>query len=139
MLIASARMRRTPWRSLLIAAAATLALPSALGAVMMALVRLTHPGVIEGTAAALWQGGAVLLLSPMLAGAGMIMVLPLSSYLLRLGWFGWVPAGLLGLGIGAAVGALTGHAMAAPFGLLSLLILRAVLGRLCPQERTRPL
>ena len=104
MLIASAPMQRTPWRGLLIAAALTLALPAALGAGMMALVRLAHPGVIAGTAAALWQGGAVLLLSPLLAGAGMIMVLPLSSYLLRLGWFGRVAARVLGRGGGAAVG-----------------------------------
>ena len=83
-------------------------------------------------ALSLWIGGTVLLLSPFLAVSGMILAVPIVSYLIRLGWFGWIPTGLVGLAIGALLSLMMEYEMAAPFGMASLVILRAVIGRLRP-------
>lgn len=127
-LLASPPQERTPWRHLILAMLAALALPPVLGGALLGL------STLWGGGAALSFGAMMLLLSPLLAGAGMIMVLPFASLLIRLGWFGYLPAALIGFGIGAAVGILASFPLAAPFGLCSLLILRAVLGRLRPME-----
>lgn len=127
-LLASPPQDRTPWRHLILAMLAALAIPPAIGATLMGLA------LLSGGGQPLQFSAMMLVLSPLLAGAGMVLVLPFASLLIRLGWFGYLPAALLGLGVGAAVGLLASYPMATPFGLCSLLILRAILGRLRPME-----
>lgn len=139
-LIRSPQHERTPWRDLLLSALVALAVPSVLGGGMLGVFYLVG-AFLPGTFALwLWAGGMMLLLSPMLAIAGMILAVPVSSLLIRLGWFGWLPAGATGLGIGAVMASMMDYELAAPFGLFSLLILRATLGRLRQMDAgNRPL
>lgn len=131
-LVFSLPHEKTPFKDLLYAAVAALVIPAALGAAMLAVFNVAGNVFSEEFALSLWIGGTVLLLSPFLAVSGMILAVPVASYLIRLGWFGWIPAGLVGLAIGALLSGILEYSLAAPFGLASLLILRAVLGRLRP-------
>lgn len=133
-LIHSPVMERTPWRDLLLATAAALALPAILGAGIKAGVGYLGPGLAPNWSIPLSLAGTVLTVSPLLAGAGMILLVPTASFLLRLGWFGWVPAGLTGLAVGLGMAMLLGIPIAGPFGLALALILRAVLGWLRPMH-----
>ncbi|MEF3047305.1 hypothetical protein [Pseudotabrizicola sp. L79] len=131
-LIHSVPQQKTPWRDLLTAAFAALVLPALLGAVMLGVFYLIGAKLPGDSGLLLWAGGMMLLLSPMLAAAGMVLAVPVASLLLRLGWFGWAPAAVTGLSIGAVMAGMLSYELAAPFGMGSLLILRAVLGRLRP-------
>ncbi|WP_435258423.1 hypothetical protein ACSBLW_01160 [Thioclava sp. FR2] len=123
---------KIPFKDLFYAAVAALVIPAALGAAMLGVFNVAGNVFSEEFALSLWIGGTVLLLSPFLAVSGMILAVPVASYLIRLGWFGWIPAGLVGLAIGTLLPGMLEYNLAAPFGLASLLILRAVLGRLRP-------
>lgn len=123
---------KTPVKDLLYATVAALVIPAALGAAMLALFNIGGRVFSNEFALSLWIGGMTLLLSPFLAIAGMILAFPVASYLIRLGWFGWASAAVTGLAIGGVLSGLMEVDLAAPFGMASLLILRAVLGRLRP-------
>lgn len=131
-LLRSAPQPRPPWRDLLAAALATWILPALLGAAGLAVMQIAGR-VLDGGAALAFHAIALLLaFSPLLSFSGLLIAVPLASVLLRHGWFGWLPAGALGLGIGAVLAKAFDLAIAAPFGLIALLLFRAVLGRLRP-------
>lgn len=137
-LIHSPEQMHTPWRDLLAAALAAVLLPSALGLLGLGLFRLFH-GVLPSEAAlTLWAASTALMLSPLLSLAGMILALPVVSLLIRLGWFGWLPAAATGLVIGGVIGAMMAFAPGALCGAAVLLILRAVLGVLRPMRPHQP-
>ena len=73
-----------------------------------------------------------LMLSPVFSWLGWLIALPCVWWLLRHGWFGWGSAAALGFASGAVAGAFVASEIAAPFGLVALLALRALLGRLEP-------
>lgn len=131
-LIRSPEQMQTPWRDLLTAAVAAVLLPSGVGLAFLGLFRLLQDSIPSEIALALWGGGMMLMLSPILSAGGMFLALPISSLLIRLGWFGWGPAALTGLGIGAALGVVTDFPLAALSGMTIMLILRAILGLLRP-------
>ena len=96
----------------------------------------TH--VPPGVGITLWTVGTALMLSPLLSLAGMILALPVSSLLIRLGWFGWIPAAVTGLVIGGTIGAMMGFPPGGLAGAAVLLILRATLGLLRPMTPQPP-
>lgn len=131
-LIGSPALARTPWRPLILAALIALVLPSGLGFALLGLGWLAGQALLPEWGLGLSFAGMVLAASPFLAMAGMVLALPVCSFLLRLGWFGWLPMAAAGLGIGLALQMLTDIVIAGPFGLISLLILRAAFVRLAP-------
>lgn len=133
-LVLSRRHDKTPWSDLTVATLAALVIPAILGAVLLGCFYLGKAALSAELALSLWLAGMTLLLSPMLAVAGMILAVPVASYLIRLGWFGWVSAGATGLAVGGLMSVLMDYAIAAPFGMISIVILRAVLGRLRPMS-----
>ncbi|NEX47236.1 hypothetical protein [Pseudotabrizicola algicola] len=133
-LIYSPEQLQTPWRDLLTAAVVAVLLPAATGVLCLGLLRLAGPALPPAQGLALWVTGTALMLSPLLSLAGMILALPVASLLIRLGWFGWLPAAATGLAIGGAIGAMADFAPSAVSGAMILLILRAVLGILRPMR-----
>ena len=131
-LIGSPALAHTPWRPLTLAALIALIVPSGLGFVLLGLGWLAGQALPPEWGLGLSFAGLMLAASPFLAVAGMVLALPVCSFLLRLGWFGWLPVAAAGLGIGLALQMLTDIAIAGPFGLISLLILRAAFLRLAP-------
>ena len=133
-LIHSPEQMTTPWRDLLTAAAAAVLLPSALGILCLGVFRLVQTTVPPGFGIVLWTVGTALMLSPLLSLAGMILTLPVASLLIRLGWFGWIPAAVTGLVIGGTIGAMMGFPPGGLAGAAIVLILRATLGLLRPMS-----
>ncbi|MDP4033073.1 MAG: hypothetical protein Q8P60_09540 [Pseudorhodobacter sp.] len=131
-LIRSPEHLQTPWRDLLTAAAAAVLLPSTLGILCLGLFAAVQTIVPTGPGMTLWVIGTALMLSPLLSLAGMILTLPVASLLIRLGWFGWLPAATTGLVIGGVIGAMMDFAPGALAGAAIVLILRATLGLLRP-------
>lgn len=130
-LLRSTPLHPVPLPPLLLAVAALWAAP-----VFVGLFGLAMYMVIGRTWADLglgvWFTANALTFSPLFSWVGWILALPPVWAALRLGWFGWLPA----LGIGAAAGAIAGEMaqteIALPFGIVALLMLRAVLGRVFP-------
>ncbi|MBN2630441.1 MAG: hypothetical protein JXR75_07865 [Rhodobacteraceae bacterium] len=134
-LIQSPPQLDTPWRHLIIAAGVAVGLPCGLGVVLLGLFNLLHTTLPTDAGILLWAAGMTLMLSPFVSLAAMVLVVPVASLLIRLGWFGWLPAGALGLGLGGVIGQMMHYDLAAPFGGAALLILRASLGLLRPMGR----
>lgn len=129
-LIRSAPTDGTPWRDLFSATAVAVAIPFFIGVVLLALFLVARSVLTNGPDLVIWVIAMALILSPLQTVAGMILALPLAAVLIRAGWFGWVPASLLGLSIGGLMGTMIKFEPGAAFGLCVTLILRAVLGRL---------
>ncbi len=119
-----------PIRDTLAAGIGAVLIPSLLGLVLLGVFKAFGQAIGGDGALALWGGSMMLLLSPLLTGAGMILAMPLTAILLREGWFGWLPALALGLAIGGVAGVVAELPVAAPFGGAVLIIMRALLGRL---------
>ena len=137
-LIRSPEQLQTPWRDLLTAAAVAVFLPSAFGILCLGLVSLLQPVLPASAGVWLWVTGTALMLSPLLSLAGMILTLPVASLLIRLGWFGWLPAAATGFVLGGVIGAMMEFAPGAFAGAAILLILRATLGLLRPMQAPLP-
>lgn len=133
-LIHSPEQLQTPWRDLLTAAIAAVLLPVGVGLLCLGVFSVAQGALPSGPGMALWMTGTALMLSPLLSLAGMILALPVASLLIRLGWFGWLPAAATGLAIGAVIGAMMDFPPGAVCGAAILLILRAVLGILRPMR-----
>ena len=113
-----------PWRHTLIAGLGAVLIPALIGAATMGVLRLSEAnGGLESPA-------MMLVLSPFLTGAAMILVVPLAGILLREGWFGWAIAPAIGLTVGWIMDLSIDYPAAAPFGAGVLVIMRALLGRL---------
>ncbi|MFN3722674.1 MAG: hypothetical protein ACK4VZ_06495 [Paracoccaceae bacterium] len=133
-LIRSPEQMQTPWRDLLTAAAAAVLLPSALGLLCLGVFGLVQTFVPTTAGLSLWVVGTALMLSPLLSLGGMFLTLPVASVLIRLGWFGWLPAAATGAVIGGVVGAMMDFRPGAFAGAAIVLILRATLGLLRPMN-----
>ncbi|MDO9637929.1 MAG: hypothetical protein Q7J44_05250 [Pseudotabrizicola sp.] len=137
-LIRSPEHMQTPWRDLLTAAVVAVVLPSALGLLCLGLVSLVQPVLPASAGVTLWAVGTALMLSPLLSLAGMILTLPVASLLIRLGWFGWLPAAATGAVLGGVIGAMMDFVPGALAGAAIVLILRATLGLLRPMQAPQP-
>ena len=131
-LLRSAPTDGTPWRDLLSAAAVAVAVPSVLGGALLALLALAQAALTGQSAMNQHVIAMALVVSPFQTVAGMILLVPMTAVLLRAGWFGWLPAAGLGLGVGALVGSMIGFKLGTVFGFCVALILRWVLGRIRP-------
>lgn len=120
----SAPLESIPWRDTLLAGVGAVLIPSLIGFAALGVSQLA-------AAAPIVQARALLLgLSPLMSGAGLILLVPLAGILLRQGWFGWVVAVALGFGVVALIEAVVHYPGAAPFGAAVGLIMRAILGRM---------
>lgn len=79
-----------------------------------------------------WFVANALFFSPLFSWIGWLIALPMVALALQRGWFGWGPAAGIGAAAGAMAGAVADTEIALPFGLIAVLILRAVLGRALP-------
>lgn len=129
-LIRSCPTDGTPWRDLFSATAVAVAIPFFIGVALLAVFLLARSVLGTAPDLVIWVIAMALVLSPLQTVAGMILAMPIAAVLIRAGWFGWVPAAVLGLAIGGLTGAMIKFEPGAAFGLCVTLILRAVLGRL---------
>ena len=121
-----------PWPHLLLSAGALWVAPVALGLGGLALGAAMGRMIGGEPALVLWFHAYALLLSPLFSWVGWLIALPPVASALHGGWFGWASAAVIGAASGAVAGALTETELALPFGLVAILALRAVLGRLLP-------
>lgn len=103
-------------------------LPGVIGAILLALID-TGAG---GTAFRAWAFASALGLSPMFSWAGWLVALPLVALALHWGWFGWLPAALVGAFSGWLVGFVAGTELAGAFGMVAVLAMRGLLGFTVP-------
>lgn len=124
------------WGKVVSAAALLWLAPVALGLagmlLSMAVNRLSDGQ--SGADALLWLGflSYALLLSPAFSWIGWLLALPLVALALNRGWFGWGTAAAIGAVAGAIAGAAIDSEIALAFGIVALLALRALLGRMLP-------
>ena len=120
-----------PWPALIGSVLVLWVLPVALGLAGLGLFVLVG-GISTEAGLAMWFAANAVMMSPLFSWAGWLIALPPVALALWSGWFGWMAAALIGMVAGSVVGALAETEIALPFGLVSLLALRGVLGRLLP-------
>lgn len=111
-------------------------LPGAIAAIALGAQKLLNTPALGDGFLLLWASTYLLMMSPVLSWLGLLLAAPLVVVLLNRGWFGWIPALALGIACGAVTAYLMHHELAISFGAALLLILRAVIGRLCPAAFT---
>lgn len=130
-LIRSIPQTPVPWQRLLLAVAALWLAP-----VLVGFVGLAMFGIVGKTWAefglGVWFVANALTFSPLFSWVGWGIALPPVWAALRFGWFGWVPALAIGSAAGGLATEIAQTEAALPFGIVALLILRAVLGRMIP-------
>jgi len=84
----------------------------------------------------LWFIASALIFSPLYSWIGWLIALPSVMLALWQGWFGWATALLIGAGSGLVAGTLADTEISLPFGIVALLVLRAVLGRIMPLSQS---
>jgi len=84
----------------------------------------------------LWFIASALIFSPIYSWIGWLIALPSVMLALWQGWFGWATALLIGAGSGLVAGTLADTEISLPFGMVALLVLRAVLGRIMPLRQS---
>jgi hypothetical protein len=120
-----------PWRLLLLSVLVLWIAPIGVGLVGLLIFFLISTVSAE-FGLLIWFSATALTFSPLFSWIGWLIALPPVALALRLGWFGWVEALLIGAAAGAVAGGLAEIEAALPFGMGALLVLRAVLGRLLP-------
>ncbi len=131
-LLTSRPQRPLPLSQLVLAMAALWLAPVGIGLLGLALTYGFGWLITSEAALGLWLSAYALLMSPLFSWIGWLIALPAVMLVLHRGWFGWASAALVGIAAGASAGALAETAIALPFGLVAILALRAVLGRLVP-------
>jgi hypothetical protein len=121
------------FRGLLLGLIIAWLLPSSVAAMALAVQWLLGTPAMGDGFLMLWAGSYLLLISPALSWLGLVLAAPLVAILMDRGWFGWIPALMLGILCGGVTAVLMGHVVAVSFGAALLVILRGVLGRICPQ------
>lgn len=81
----------------------------------------------------LWASTYLMILSPILSWLGLILAAPIVAAMMDRGWFGWIPALVLGVAAGCVIAVLMGHAVAISFGAMLLIMLRGMIGWLKPE------
>lgn len=120
-----------PWGKLLLWVAGLWIAPVPIGWLGLALFGgLTQTSAEVGLG--LWFAANALTFSPLFSWIGWLIALPPVALALQKGWFGWAVAAAIGIIAGSIAGAVADTELALPFGLVAVLILRAVLGRVLP-------
>jgi len=135
-LLTSHPQRPLPWARLLGSVAALWVAPVALGLAGLMLF-IAANRLLDGQGGAdivlgLWFFSYALVLSPVFSWVGWLIALPPVALAVHRGWFGWGAAALIGAAAGSIAGAAVETEIALPFGVLALLALRALLGRVLP-------
>lgn len=108
-------------------------LPSLLAGMALLIQNILNTQSWGDGALMLWAGSYLVLISPALSWLGLILAAPIIAVLMNRGWFGWLPAPLLGLALGAGIGQIFSFPWAGAFGAVQLLLLRGLLGQICPR------
>lgn len=120
------------FRGLLTGLVIVLLLPSALALCALAVQHLANTPARGELGLVIWAASILLLASPLLSWVGLVLAAPFVAMLMDRGWFGWIPATVLGLLCGAVVAWLMGNALGLSFGAMLLVSFRAIAGRLFP-------
>lgn len=80
----------------------------------------------------LWTLSVLALLSPLLSWFALGLATPLIHVLMQRGWFGWIPALLLGMALGAGLAFFIGNEAIISFGAAQMAILRGFIARFTP-------
>ncbi|MGV8950368.1 MAG: hypothetical protein ACOH2M_04635 [Cypionkella sp.] len=80
----------------------------------------------------LWTFSVLMLFSPALSWAALVLAAPLVAVLMNRGWFGYIPALVIGMGLGAALGYVIGNEAIVTFAAALLALLRAAAARIRP-------
>lgn len=124
---------RLGFRRLSVALLVVWLLPSVVAALALGAQKLLGMPQWGGRYLLLWASTFLMLLSPVLSWLGLILAAPIVAVLMDRGWFGWIPALLLGVAAGTVIALLMGHGMAISFGAMLLVMLRAMIGWLEPE------
>jgi hypothetical protein len=120
------------WRSFGIAALITWLLPAVVAGAALAVQWLLGTQSWGDGFLMLWALSVLVLFSPALSWFALLVAVPLVWALMARGWFGWIPALLLGMGFGAVFAFVVGNDAMVTFGAALVALLRAAIGRLCP-------
>lgn len=124
------------WRKFGLAALITWLLPAVLAGIALVLQWLLGSRDWGDGFLMLWVMTVLLLYSPALSWFALVVSVPLVWALMQRGWFGWIPALLIGMALGAALAFIVGNDALVTFGAAQIALLRAVVGRLCPPAVT---
>ena len=83
----------------------------------------------------LWAMSVLVLFSPALSWFALVLATPLIYVLMQRGWFGWIPAIVLGMAFGLALSFFVGNFAMVSFGAAQMAILRGFIGRFWAQPR----
>lgn len=120
------------FRGLLIGLLIVWLLPSAVALVALAVQYLADTTAMGELGLMVWAASVLLLVSPILSWLGLVLAAPFVAMLMDRGWFGWIPATLLGMACGGVVAYLMDNALGLSFGAALLVSFRAIAGRLYP-------
>ncbi len=126
------------WRKFGLALLTTWLLPAVIAAVALALQWILGTQGWGDGFLMLWALSVLMLFSPALSWLALLVATPLVLVLMNRGWFGWVPAVVLGMGFGGALGFIVGNEAMITFGAAQMAILRGLLARACPEAFSAP-
>jgi hypothetical protein len=126
------------WRKFGIAALITWLLPAIVAGVALAVQWLLGTQSWGNGFLMLWALSVLVLFSPALSWFAIVVAVPLVWALMKRGWFGWIPALLIGMGFGVAFAFVVGNDAMVTFGAALIALLRAAIGRLCPPAVNNP-
>jgi hypothetical protein len=124
------------WRKFGIALLITWLLPAVVAGAALALQWVLGTQSWGDGFLMLWALSVLVLFSPALSWFALLVAVPLVWALMARGWFGWIPALLIGMALGAAFAFVVGNDAMVTFGAVLLALLRAVIGRLAPASVT---
>ena len=107
-------------------------MPAAIGALALAVQWLLNTPALGGAGLMAWATTVLLVLSPLLSWLALVLAAPFVAALLDRGWFGWIPALLLGMASGGVLAYLLANDLAITFGAALITALRALLAKRHP-------
>lgn len=130
-LIRSTPLQPVPLRPLILAVLGLWIAPVLIGLIGLSMFMLVGKTWAE-LGLGVWFVANALTFSPLYSWIGWLIALPMVWVALRWGWFGWLSAAAIGLAAGGMADAFVHTALALPFGVVALVLLRALLGRGLP-------
>lgn len=103
-------------------------LPAVMAAVALGLQKLLNTPAMGDRGLMVWAGSILVLLSPALSWLGLVLAAPIAVMAMDRGWFGWIPAALIGMISGGVVAYLMREPLAIFYGAVMVVALRFGLG-----------
>jgi hypothetical protein len=126
------------WRKLAVALLTTWLLPSLVAALALGLQWLMGSQSWGDGFLMFWALSVLVLFSPVLSWFALLVAIPLVMVMMNRGWFGWIPALMLGMIFGAALAFFVGNEAMVTFGAAQMAILRGLLARTCRKAFSAP-